>query len=416
MQKKEASSPPMISVEKALHTILQCQQDFGTETISFEHSPGRVLKEALFADSDFPPFNRVCMDGIALQLAAFDSGLRNFAIEGVQAAGSPQKTLVNNKNCLEVMTGAVLPRHTDIVIPYEQLEIKNGVAQVKVNQVRFYQNIHEKGSDKKQGDLLISTNKQITAAEIGVMATVGKAHVRVAKQPKVIVISTGDELVEVSEIPLEHQIRKSNVHSLVSLLKEKHISADTAHLPDDKDRLKSNIDHFLSSYDVLVFSGAVSKGKFDFLPEVLEELGVKKLFHKVKQRPGKPFWFGQLNSLREDKTPKKATIFAFPGNPISTYVNCLKYFYPWIRKSTGLNLQCETAELGAEIQFQPPMTYFLQVTLTSQNGKCIAMPLPGNGSGDLANLVMADAFIELPADRNTFQKGEVYPVLRYRSF
>ena len=416
MQKKEASSPPMISVENALQTILQCQQDFGTETISFEQSPGRVLKEPLFADRDFPPFNRVCMDGIALGQAAFDSGLRSFAIEGVQAAGSPQKTLVNTENCLEVMTGAVLPRDTDIVIPYEQLEIKNGVAQVNVDQVRGYQNIHGKGIDKKQGDLLISTNKLITAAEIGVMATVGKTHVVVAKQPKVMVISTGDELVEVSEIPMEHQIRKSNVHSLVSLLENKHIFADTAHLPDDKDRLKMNIEQFLNSYDVLIFSGAVSKGKFDFLPEVLEELGVKKSFHKVKQRPGKPFWFGQLDSLSENKTQKKTTIFAFPGNPISTYVNCLKYFYPWIRKSTGLNLKNETAELGAEIHFQPAMTYFLQVILTIQNGKCIAMPVPGNGSGDLSNLVIADAFIELPADRNAFQKGEVYPVLRYRNF
>jgi len=267
---------------------------------------------------------------------------------------------------------------------------------------------------------LISENKIITAAEIGVLATVGKSEVVVEKQPKVMIISTGDELVEVAETPEIYQIRRSNVYSLVSLLKELSISADTAHLPDDKESLKSSISKYLESYDVLLFSGAVSKGKFDYIPEVLDELGVEKLFHKVKQRPGKPFWFGQRASFegseqRSSQNKKQTTIFAFPGNPVSTYVNCLKYFYPWYAKSIGVSSEkLEYARLESDVVFNPKMTYFLQVKLENRLGELIAIPFSGNGSGDLANLAEADAFIELPAETTEFSKGNVYPILRYR--
>jgi molybdopterin molybdotransferase len=405
----------MISVKEALEIIILNIHDFGTESVPFMESQGRVLKEKIVADRDFPPFNRVCMDGIAISSAAFARGKRNFLIEGVQAAGSPQMRLENSENCLEVMTGAVLPKSTDVVIPYEMVEIVDGVASaVQVKEIKELQNIHLKGRDRSLGDILISENKIITAAEIGILATVGKAYVEVAKQPKVMIVSTGDELVGVSETPLQHQIRRSNVFSLVALLKELHINAEIAHLPDDKESLKSNIATFLEKYDTLLFSGAVSKGKFDYIPEVLDELGVEKLFHKVKQRPGKPFWFGRKAYFGRESNNNKTTIFAFPGNPVSTYVNCLKYFYPWYKKSIGVAYKEPVAELDQDFIFKPGMTYFLQVKISNNNGKLLATPETGNGSGDLANLVDADAFIELPADRTEFKKGEVFPILQYR--
>lgn len=397
----------LISSNNALEIILKETEDFGLEKIPFLVSLGRVLKEDVYADRDFPPFDRVSMDGIAISFNAFKNGQSEFEIEGIQAAGSEQMSLRNTKNCIEVMTGAVLPEGTDAVIQYELITIENGNAKVNLEEVRHFQNIHKKGLDRKAGAQIILKNRLISSAEIGVLATVGKAELLVAKQPKVMIISTGDELVEVDESPLDFQIRRSNVYSLIALLKRLNINAETAHIQDDKASLKSRIKDYLVDYDVLLFSGAVSKGKFDFIPEVLDELSVEKRFHKVAQRPGKPFWFGKKNAK---------TIFAFPGNPVSTFVSCLKYFYPWYQKSMGLNhTNQEVAVLAEAFTFKPQATYFLQVKIENRKGVLHAIPLKGKGSGDLANLVDADAFLELPAERSNFVKGEVMPILRYRS-
>lgn len=415
----------MISVENALQLVLNETQDFGVEEIPFIKSVGRILKEEIVADRDFPPFNRVSMDGIALDYKEFSSRLNSkkqlsFKIEGIQAAGSEQITLNNVENCIEVMTGAVLPKNTNTVIRYEDFIIENGIATIHIDTINDGQNIHQKGKDGKAGDLLITENTKISAAEIGVLATVGKSFVKVARQPKVMIISTGDELVGVEEFPLEHQIRRSNVFSLVSLLERLNIPSETAHITDDKLVLKSKIKTYLQKYDVLLFSGAVSKGKFDFLPQVFEKLGVEKLFHTVAQRPGKPFWFGRkasfmMNEQDVNQHEKKQTIvFGFPGNPISTFVNCLAYFYPWYYKSVNLKVEQETAILAENVSFKPDLVYFLQVKLQNKKGNLIATPIQGNGSGDLASLVHADAFIQLPNDKNEFKSGDVFNVIRYR--
>ncbi len=396
----------LINVKEALEIVLKNSENFGIEEVDFLNSSGRVLKESIFADRDFPPFDRVSMDGIAISSEAFSNGQRTFKIEGIQAAGSEQLTIQNTSNCMEAMTGSVLPKNTDTVIQYELLTIENGIATVNSEAVKSFQNIHLKGTDKKQGDLLINENTLISPAEIGIFATVGKTTVKVAKQPKVIVVSTGNELVEVGEIPADHQIRRSNVFTLVSLLEKLQIKAETLHILDDKKVLLTKIESLLATYDVLIFSGAVSKGKFDFIPEVLDQLGVKKLFHEVKQRPGKPFWFGKKD---------KKTVFAFPGNPVSTFVNCVKYFYPWHYKSVGLNFENKhQAILSEDFYFKPELTYFLQVKLNQVEGKLMATPISGKGSGDLANLAEADAFLELPDNRSNFTKGEVFPVIIYR--
>ncbi len=396
----------MITSQKALQIILDNTEDFGIEEISFLGSLGRILKEDIIADREFPPFNRVSMDGIAVSHDTFSNGARDFPIENIQPAGSAQVELLDSKNCIEVMTGAILPKNVDVVIPYEQVTIENGMATVQVDEIKPLQNVHLKGKDRIQNDTLLKSNTIISSAEIGVFATVGKSMVKVAKQPRVLIISTGDELVGVSEKPLSYQIRRSNVYTLVSLLERLNIKAKTEHISDNKQVLKQKIEQHLKNYDVLLFSGAVSKGKFDFLPEVFEELGIKKLFHKVKQRPGKPFWFGKRDSKN---------IFAFPGNPVSTFVGCLKYFYPWYKKSMGID--CENqhkAVLAEDFIFKPELTYFLQVITENRNGTLFAKPYVGNGSGDLANLAEADAFLELPDNRNDFKKGEVFPLIEFR--
>lgn len=400
----------MISVQKAIEIIQNGSENFGVAEVSFMESIGRVLAEDIFADRNFPAYDNVRMDGIALQYEAIKNGVSSFKIQAIQAAGSPALTLKDESFCIEVMTGSVLPKNADIVIQYEWISIENGVAQLNFDafdqeSLSVFKNIQAEGFDCKKDALILAKGTKITSADIGVLATVGNANVLVKKIPKIMIVSTGDEIVEVNEKPLEYQIRRSNVWTLVAMLKENGIEAANDHIKDDKAQLKAKIASHLENYDVLMFSGAVSKGKFDFLPEILEELGVEKLFHSVKQRPGKPFWFGKKGAK---------TVFAFPGNPVSTYVGGLKYFLPWYQKSIGLETKEIFATLAEDFSFQPNLHYFLSVKIKEENGKRMAFPIKGKGSGDLANLANVDAFLELPEDRNEFKKGEQFPVLIFR--
>lgn len=392
-------------VNNALEIILNHTKDFGVEEVHFLKARKRVLAEDILADRDFPPFNRVSMDGIAFHTDALQNGKVNFKIEGIQAAGAAQLTLENIENCLEVMTGAVLPNNANCVLQYEKVSIENGVATLQETDLKDFQNIHKQGFDKQKGDVLVNKGTLISASEIGVLATVGKEFVKVQKLPKVVVVSTGDELVNIDETPLSHQIRKSNVFTIAAQLENFGIEAEIVHLTDDKESLKKNIADYLEQFDVLMFSGAVSKGKFDFIPEVLNELEVEKHFHKVSQRPGKPFWFGTKGSK---------TVFAFPGNPVSTFVCYLKYFVSWYQKSRGIDAGNAMAILSEDVSFKPNLTYFMQVTLENKNGEIHAKPIQGKGSGDLANLVLVDAFMELPAGRTEFSAGEQFPILKFR--
>lgn len=398
----------MITVQEALTILSNHTVGFGIEEIELSDSLNRILKEDWHTDRDLPPYDRVTMDGIAINHAVFADGTRSFPIEDVAAAGMPQKTMQNSNACLEVMTGSILPLNTDTVIRYEDLKIEDGIAHLQIDSITKTQNIHFKGEDRSAGQLVAKKNTKVSSAEIGLGASIGKAAVRVAKLPKVMVISTGDELVEIDKVPLAHQIRRSNVYRLVTTLSSYNIIADTDHLNDDPAEIKTSIEKYLDTYDVIVLSGGVSKGKFDYLPQVLEELGVKKLFHKIRQRPGKPFWFGKYKD--------QSTIFALPGNPVSSFLCMQRYFRHWLELSQlGHAPAKQHAVLESDVTFNPDLTYFLEVKLSSTpDGKVMATPMKGNGSGDLANLTVADAFIELPRGRNEFKSGEVFPYYQYR--
>ncbi len=400
----------MIGIEEATEIVLSKIRDWGVEDLPLEKAFGRLLREPLIADRDFPPYTRVTMDGIAIAYSAFASGQRQFPIEGLQAAGSPQKTLQNPDHCLEVMTGAVLPKGTDTVIPYEEVRIKEGVAEVIPNEFKQGKNAHLQGLNRKRGEVIVPSGKWISAAELGVAATVGKSFLAVAALPKVCVITTGDELVEVDAVPLPHQIRKSNAYTIQALLREEGIEADLYHMADKPEEIRLVLNSCLDKYDVLVLSGGVSKGKLDFVPEALATLGVEKLFHRVSQRPGKPFWFGESQE-------RNTVVFALPGNPVSSFMCTCRYLKPYLRKSLGLSATNPlSACLAEDFSFAPSLTYFLQVRLEyTQDGRVLAYPVAGKGSGDLANLCDAQAFLELPADRTDFFKGECFPCWPYVS-
>ncbi len=398
----------MIPVNEAEEILKTHQLPLKVEEVPLSQCLGKVLQEDLKADRDFPPYHRVTMDGIAINFKPYEAGQRKFEIENVAPAGKPQTQLSSEDKCIEVMTGAILPNGTDTVIRYEDIATKEGAVTIEVAEVLKGQNIHYQGEDRKSGEVLITKGRIISPAEIGVCATIGKHVLKVAALPKAIVISSGDELVEINETPMAHQIRKSNVYRLAASLEKLGVNTATTHLKDDFEAIKVKLGDILENYEIVILSGGVSKGKFDFMPKALEALGVVKHFHKIKQRPGKPFWFGQKD--------KNRFVFAFPGNPVSSFMCMQKYFMPWLVSSLGATTQQTTrAMLSEDISFKPDLTYYLQVALSYEpDGKVMAIPYEGNGSGDLANLVYADGFLELPQGKDTYKRGEVFNFIPFR--
>lgn len=392
----------MVSVEEALQLIAEQVKDFGDHHVRLLQATGRVLSQPVLADRDLPPFNRVTMDGIAISLATFSSGTHSFRIEGLQAAGTPQLTLHSDHNCIEVMTGAMLPVNADAVIPYELCDINRGMATVNLDEVNRLQNVHLQGTDSRKGDVLIPTGVRINAATIGLLASAGLDRVPVLKVPRVAICATGDELVEVSEQPLGHQIRQSNTYMLASGLNSEGIQTHRYHLKDNAVEMESQLAALIYEYDVILLSGAVSKGKFDYLPKVLTDLGMHTIFHGIAQRPGKPFLFGKM--------PDQCLIFGFPGNPISTFVCYQLYFKFWLYLSLGLKLPELSVSLNKAVDFKPALAYHMLVRLEYADGKVIATPVETSTSGDLVSLAQAEAIMTLPADRNRFEAGEVFPV------
>lgn len=393
----------MIDVNKAIGIVLNKKVDFGVEKIPFDRSVGRVLAEDSIADRPLPPFDRVMMDGVAIDYQSFASGKRQFEVESVGAAGHPQQKLIDPTKCIEIMTGAALPIGTDTVVRYEDLEpIENSFV---INaEVKQGQNIHLNGSDFKNGNILLQAGTKIKAIDVNVLATVGQFMVKVKKNPSVAVISSGDELVQVEVSPKAYQIRMSNVHMLCARLDELQVANKHFHIIDSKEEIRKKLQEIIQSFDVVLLSGGVSKGKFDYIPEVLESLGVVKSFHRVAQRPGKPFWFG---------AKEKTTIFAFPGNPVSTLACFHKYFIPWFLMSMGIDRRPMYAKLHKDVHFKPRLTYFAQAKVDFQNGEVIATVSKGNGSGDMVHPSKMDGFLELPLDRSVFLRGEVFEFIPF---
>ncbi|HEX8460315.1 MAG TPA: hypothetical protein VF623_02750, partial [Segetibacter sp.] len=208
----------MISVAEALALVVDNNREFGIEKIDLLESTGRIIAQSVLADRDFPAFDRVTMDGIAISFDTFEQGQKSFRIEGIQPAGVAKTTLLNKNNCIEVMTGAVLPANTDVVIPYEQCEINESLATVTTNKITHFQNIHIQGSDAKAGDVLVEKFEKISPAIAGILASVGLAKVEVLRLPAIAICSTGEELVDIEQEPEPHQLRRSNIYALAAAL------------------------------------------------------------------------------------------------------------------------------------------------------------------------------------------------------
>jgi molybdopterin molybdotransferase len=398
----------MITVPEADVLILSNIASFGIEEVPFMSAQGRVLAQDIYADRPIPPFDRVTMDGIAISFSSFQRGLRRFRVAATMAAGDEAVLLESSEDCVEIMTGCALPSGADTIVRYEDVTVEGGVATIKTDTIKQGANLHRKASDKQSGEVVVHAGTIVDDAVVSMAASVGAAILKVRKLPTVLVVSTGDELVDIGEIPTPFQIRRSNSYTISSVLKRLGIAAEQMHVNDNESAIENLLDTALANYDVLLLSGGVSMGKYDHLPATLQRKGVTEVFHKVQQRPGKPFWFGT--------SEKGTTVFAFPGNPVSAFLCLHRYFLPWLRASGGLKQPAHFAVLGADVTFVPSLQYFLQVVVSQEdNGQLVAQPLHGNGSGDFSNLLQANAFIELPADRSDFAAGEIFRIWPFKN-
>lgn len=397
----------MVSVAEATRLIQQQGYRPATERVKIEEAVGRVLAEPVKADRDFPPFDRVSMDGIAINFQAIEDGWEGFRVEGLQQAGQPRLTLKNDKNCLEVMTGAMLPIGCDTVIRYEDVTVVHEMAKLKTRTVTRGQNVHTRAQDAKRGDTILSPGTRISPAEVALLAAVGWLECTVYRYPKIAIVSTGNELVDIHDRPLPHQIRRSNSYALRAALQHWACPSDLYHLPDDQNQMEAQLAKLFKTYEVVILSGGVSKGKFDLVPAALKALGVQTVFHRVSQKPGKPLFFG---------TTDRQVIFGLPGNPVSSFLCFYRYIRPWLMKAMGMPDPPEFSVLGVPVEVKPTdLTHFLQVKVRNEDGRLVATPVPGGGSGDFVNLTDVSGFLELPEGTSLHQAGAVFPFVRFRN-
>jgi molybdopterin molybdotransferase len=396
----------MLTPAEAERLILAAMAPFPVEECALGNAHGRVLRRDLHADRDLPPFDRVTLDGYALRAKDAAPGRREFVITATQGAGMRPFVLGNAPDaCIEVMTGAVLPEGADCVVPYEEAEKQGeGMRLAAGVTVSAGRGVHRRGSDHVADEVIVPAGTRITGREIAVAAAIGAAQLTVARLPKIAVVATGDELVEVGDAVAPHQVRRSNDHALrAALALAGYPGVERFHLHDMRHEIEHMLWHIIAEFDVVLISGGVSKGKFDFLPAELDAQGVRKIFHGVAQRPGKPLWFGL--------TPDHKPVFALPGNPVSAYTCLHRYVLPALAQASGLPPKPPgRAVLAAPVTFKPALAYFLPVRIaTGGQGELQATPDPSNTSGDFSGLVGTDGFVELDAGPTEFPAGTVAP-------
>ena len=379
----------LISVTQAENIIRQHLTTAAVEIVPLSKAQGRYLREDILADRPLPPFDRVMMDGIAIAHASFTSGNTHFPITGTQAAGTPALTLENADSCIEVMTGCVLPHGCDCIIPIEHIDLSENTASLHSDaSPQAKQHIHSAGSDTAAGEILLSSGQVLNAAELAVAASCGATHLKVSALPRILIITTGDELVAPEATPLPHQIRRSHATALEALITGMKLGkVDNIHIADDPLALKETITEALPAHDILILTGGISRGKYDYVAPVLTELLGSPHFHGIAQRPGKPmaFW----------KNSNSPLVFAHPGNPVSVMACAARYLIPSLVEILS-GRSPNPQQLPATGSFHCPSHFTGLVPCRINNGRIQLVP-PSN-SGNFLALAATDGIAQLPGE------------------
>jgi molybdopterin molybdotransferase len=395
----------MISFEEALAKVLACAPLPQTESLPLVHSLGRILAKDISSDRDLPPFDRVAMDGIAICLVEDHPNPSVWEIQATVQAGSAAPPLKGPEFCLEITTGAALPPECHAVIPYEHLQIEGKQAKMLPgHSFKAFQNIHQKGSDKKSGETLVPSGMRINPGTLAIAATVGLDPIEVYRQPSLAIVSTGSELVPIDQTPNPSQIRKSNDLMVASICQAWASPLQCLHCADDYATTLQTLEHAAQQHQVLVTLGGVSKGKYDFVTPAVKALGWTIHFHGVNQKPGKPLLFA---------TKGEKILLGFPGNPAAAFMAAHLYLLPLLKKmSKAAPREPGTAFLSEPYLLKGGRPKFQEALVSIKNGLCIAQVLGSNGSGDLTQFAKANALLYFPkpGEYSTQDTLTYYPI------
>jgi len=411
----------MLTVGEALEVVLGEARALPPRSGPLSTALGRTLAQDIVADIDLPPFDKSIVDGFALRSEdASRPGLARLRIVDTIYAGQTPSRGIEIGEAAAIMTGAPLPPGADAVVMVEKTQRPEPDHVLIAGPVSPGQNRLVQGREMRAGDIVVPQGVVLDAAKLGVMASVGARHFLYDPRPIVAVVSTGDELVPFDEVPGPGQIRNSNTMLLASLAEEHDATARS--LPIAADRREALRDAFTralegdSSYpdraDILLISGGVSAGKLDLVPEALESLGIRCLFHKVKVKPGKPLWFG-VGPDRIERPP--ALVFGLPGNPVSGLVSFLLFVRPALAKLGRTRAKpIESLPLSDAYRHADDRDTYRPARLIAapDGGEPRVEPLTWSGSSDLRGVAGSDGFAIFPAGERIYERGERIGFLR----
>lgn len=394
----------MISFNKANEIIYDTLKSLqpAAEYIDLLDAPGRTLAEDVVSDADLPPFNNSAMDGFAVK---FNPNIRSWTIKGEISAGNYSAFSADNISAVSIMTGSMIPDGFDTVIPVEDVFIREDNLILNTN-ARYVQgmNVSKKGQDLMKGQTAVAKGTYLKAPQIAALAACGKATVKVYEKLKIGVLATGDELIDIGNVPSGDKIRASNLYSILSAVKELNMIPENCGIVrDNKSEIRAAVSSALAECDILITTGGVSVGKYDFLKDIFSELGVQILFHKINIKPGKPVLFGiqQNNS-------KLRLIFGLPGNPVSSLVTFYLFVKSNILKQTGSGEEpLHKAVLLNDLKKSDSKRHFVRGFIKKdKNGVTQVTSVGQQSSGNLVQMSRANCLIIIEEEKMNALTGE----------
>lgn len=388
-----------------------------TESVDLLAAAGRVLAEPVFADRDFPPFPRSTRDGYAVRSADLAQLPAKLSVIGEIKAGEKLDAIASgiaSGQAVSIMTGAPVPAGADAVVMVEYTT-RHGEQVEIVKAIAAGENVVPRGAEAKQGNVLLDRGLRLNDAGIALAASVGKSPVCIYRRPQVALLATGDEIVDVTAVPGPAQIRNSNSYSLAVQVRAAGGEPTLLPIaPDEPKALRRLIAQGLQA-DLLILSGGVSMGRYDFVEQVLSEMHAEFFFTGANIQPGRPVVFGRCDpDAAVGEAPAKRYFFGLPGNPVSTMVTFELFVRPMIEALSGQTPQALVflhARLKSEIRVKPGLRRFLPALLSGELDNATVGLIPWQGSGDIAATARANCYVVVPPERESIPAGEWVAVL-----
>jgi molybdopterin molybdotransferase len=396
----------MLPIERGLEIVMATAKAkdrsnwMPSESVALLDCVHRILREDVFCDADSPRFDKAIRDGFAVCFEDLAEVPAVLTIVGESRAGAGAGVHVKRGQCCEIMTGAPLPAGANAVVMVENTERLSPTSVRILKTVRENEGLLRRGMEARQGDKILSTGRRIGLADLGLLAGTGKSTVMVSKKPRVAVIATGDELVEVDKVPQPDQIRNSNTYTIAAQVNGAGaepilLGIARDNLEDLRTKIQAGLEH-----DILLVSGGVSMGKYDLVENVFAEFGVEVLFNKIAMKPGKPTVFGHRGN---------AYVFGLPGNPISTMVSFHMFVRPLILcllKAEDTTPKILDAKLEVPAKCDPERAALVPALVRFDAGQYWIRTAPWKGSSDLVGLARANALIMIPRQSGTLEPGQ----------